>query len=358
MEAVDSLLAQPPFALRAPEKRKSFVTALGQLTRHHRDNCADYARILGTFGFDADRDHAIEDVPALPARLFKTHRLQSVPEASVLKVLTSSGTGGQMPSRIVLDSATARLQTSILTRIVGDFIGKSRLPMLIIDAPSTVKGRTAFTARAAGILGFSIFGKTPTYALTDDMEMNWASVERFVEAHGNGPVLLFGFTFMVWEHFVGALRAAGRKLALDNGILIHGGGWKKLMDRAVDDAAFRAGLAETVGIPHVHNYYGMVEQTGSIFMQCDAGLLHCPVYSDIAIRDANLAALPMGKRGLVELISLLPHSYPGHVLLTEDEGTVIGEDDCPCGRLGKYFHIHGRTSMAESRGCSDTYVGR
>lgn len=358
MEAVDSLLAQPPFALPAAEKRKAFSAALGELARHHRDNCVDYGRILSSFGFDAEHEHAAEDFPALPARLFKTHRLQSVPETSVLKVLTSSGTSGQMPSRIVLDSVTARLQTSILTRIVGDFIGKSRLPMLIIDAPSTVKGRTAFTARAAGILGFSIFGRAATYALTDDMELDWVGVERFVETHGGGPVLLFGFTFMVWEHFVCALRARGVKLAIESGVLIHGGGWKKLADRAVDDAAFRAGLAETAGIPHVHNYYGMVEQTGSIFMQCDAGHLHCPVYSDIVIRDANLAVLPMGHRGLVELISLLPHSYPGHVILTEDEGTVIGEDDCPCGRLGKYFHIHGRTAMAESRGCSDTYGGR
>ena len=35
----------------------------------------------------------------------------------------------------------------------------------------------------------------------------------------------------------------------------------------------------------------------------------------------------------------MPTSYPGHSLLTEDEGVLLGEDDCTCSRLGKYFKI-------------------
>jgi hypothetical protein len=57
----------------------------------------------------------------------------------------------------------------------------------------------------------------------------------------------------------------------------------------------------------------------------------------------------------VQLSSLLPISYPGHVILSEDIGEIMGEDDCLCGRLGKYFKIHGRVMDAEIRGCSDTY---
>ena len=48
-------------------------------------------------------------------------------------------------------------------------------------------------------------------------------------------------------------------------------------------------------------------------------------------------------------------SYPGHSLLTEDEGVLLGEDDCKCGRLGKYFLVLGRVKNAEIRGCSDAY---
>jgi len=66
----------------------------------------------------------------------------------------------------------------------------------------------------------------------------------------------------------------------------------------------------------------------------------------------------VGEKGIIETVSVLPGSYPGHVLLTEDEGVILGEDDCPCGRLGKYFKIEGRLQNAELRGCSDTYASK
>ena len=63
----------------------------------------------------------------------------------------------------------------------------------------------------------------------------------------------------------------------------------------------------------------------------------------------------LGEKGIVQVISVLPKSYPGQSLLTEDEGILLGEDNCKCGRKGKYFKILGRIKSAELRGCSDTY---
>ena len=100
----------------------------------------------------------------------------------------------------------------------------------------------------------------------------------------------------------------------------------------------------------------MVEQTGSIFIECESGFLHCSIFSDIIIRRADFTECANGETGIVELLSLLPQSYPGHIIITEDEGEIIGEDDCTCGRLGKYFKIHGRLKNAEMRGCSDVYT--
>ena len=106
----------------------------------------------------------------------------------------------------------------------------------------------------------------------------------------------------------------------------------------------------------MHNYYGMVEQTGTIYMECEHGHLHASVWSDVTIRRAgDFSVAGVGETGLIQVSSVLPRSYPGHVLLTEDEGRVLGEDDCPCGRKGKYFEILGRVKRAEVRGCSDTY---
>ena len=108
-------------------------------------------------------------------------------------------------------------------------------------------------------------------------------------------------------------------------------------------------------VQNVFNYYGMVEQTGSIFMECEAGFLHCSNYSDVIMRRDDFSICEYNETGLIQLISLLPVSYPGHSLLSEDLGEIIGEDNCTCGRLGKYFIVHGRVNKAELRGCSDTF---
>jgi hypothetical protein len=82
-------------------------------------------------------------------------------------------------------------------------------------------------------------------------------------------------------------------------------------------------------------------------------------FSDIITRRAgDFSVCDYGEPGIIQVLSMIPHSYPGHSLLTEDEGVVLGEDDCPCGRKGKYFKVIGRLKNAEIRGCSDTYAAK
>ena len=270
--------------------------------------------------------------------------------------MTSSGTSGKGTSKIFLDQATATGQTKALVNIVSDFIGPRRLPMLVIDKKSVLKDRNLFSARGAGILGFSMLGRDVTYVLDDEMRLDFDLVEEFCKKHGNGEILIFGFTFMVWEFFYKSLIRSNRKITLDNGILIHGGGWKKMNEEAVVNETFKRNLKEACGISKVLNYYGMVEQTGSIFMECEEGFLHTSVFSDIITRDIDFLPCAKNEIGLIQLLSILPSSYPGHSILSEDIGEILGEDDCACGRRGKYFMVHGRALKAETRGCSDAYA--
>ena len=58
--------------------------------------------------------------------------------------MTSSGTSGQAVSKIYLDQETALLQSKILNKLMRDVTGSKRIPMLIIDCPSSVKvGQTS-----------------------------------------------------------------------------------------------------------------------------------------------------------------------------------------------------------------------
>ncbi len=107
-------------------------------------------------------------------------------------------------------------------------------------------------------------------------------------------------------------------------------------------------------LENIYNYYGLVEQTGSIFVESKkCGYFVTSAFSDILIRDNNFDIQQNGKKGFIQLFSLLPTSYPGHSILTEDIGEIINISNCKCGLKEKHFLVHGRTKESEIRGCSD-----
>lgn len=346
-----------PYHLTKAEKTSLLLEKLNVLTKFHVSQSTDYRSMIEKGGFQITAN-SLEEVPFLPVQLFKLMDLVSVPREEVIKVLTSSGTTGQQVSKIYLDKETSIAQTKTLVEVMKPLLGAKRLPMIILDTKSILKDRKSFSARGAGILGFSNFGRKHFYALNDDMSLDVEGLKNYLEEYEGQRILLFGFTFMIWQYVYRESIKKGIKLDFGNSILIHGGGWKKLKDEAVDSSIFNQLLHDQLGIREVHNYYGMVEQVGSIFVECSEGHLHTPQFADIIIRDTlTFEPLSHGRQGLIQVLSELPKSYPGHSLLTEDLGTIIGEDDCPCGWKGKYFAVAGRIPKAELRGCSDTFQG-
>jgi hypothetical protein len=350
----EDLAGRGPFSLAKDEKRNLYRSALSELTRNHYQQCPPYRLILEAQGLAPRPGIEPEDQPMLPARLFKELELVSVPRENVTRVMTSSGTSGQAVSRIFLDKDNALRQSQVLARIICSFIGRGRLPLLLMDTESVRRDPALFSARGAGLFGFLPFGTEVCYALDEDMSLNRPRLRAFLEKHGT--VLMFGYTAIIWRHVFQEMEAAGEAVDLKDGILFHSGGWKKMKDQAVDAAIYNETARRLFGRVRVHNYYGLAEQPGSVFVECEKGHMHCSIYSEALVRrPLDFAPAGFGERGVLELMSLIPTSYPGHILLTEDEGEILGEDDCPCGRLGRYFKIHGRIRGAEPRGCSDTY---
>jgi hypothetical protein len=346
-----------PYSEIPSTKQTRLLSEMNDLTTFHAANCAEYRRLLQAAFQGRTRFESLASVPALPARLFKEVELVSCARDQIFKTLTSSGTAGQKPSRIFLDRATASAQSRALVRIVRSFIGGQRLPMLIVDHPGVIKAQRSFSARAAGVIGFSQFGYDHTYALQNgSLEPDWPAIDAFLERHRGERILLFGFTFIVFQHLIRAAEHAQKRVGLDDGILIHGGGWKKLVDQQISNDEFKHRVRQSIGNVRAVNYYGMVEQTGSIYMECEEGYFHPADYSEVLIRDPRtLLEQRPDTLGLIQTLSTIPRSYPGHALLTEDLGIVHGVDGCRCSRRGTYFSVQGRLPNAELRGCSDTY---
>jgi len=354
MTLIDMMQA-PQYSVPQERKARLLIEQMNPLSAHHRARCAGYDRLVRILHHDAPAAVSLADVPYVPVGVFKTHELRSIAPNEVFRVLTSSGTTGQRVSRIFLDRTTASVQAAALSKIITHVIGPDRLPMMLIESPSVIRDRTSFSARGAGVLGMSNFGRSHFYALDAHMELNLVGVQEFLVRYGSRPFLIFGFTFMLWAYFYQRIRCLG--LDLSNGVLIYSGGWKKLSEQSVTNDEFKRAFLRETGLRRIYNFYGMVEQVGSVFLEGEDGRLYAPNFADVVIRDpVTWAELPPGREGVIEVLSLLPQSYPGHAILTEDLGVVDYVDRDTCGRLGKAFRVLGRLPKAELRGCSDTHA--
>lgn len=351
---IDDYFDISQFSLVKQEKTRYMNFFINKVHQFHYNHSFEYQKLTNNLFNNIQYISKVEELPFLPVSLFKQYTLKSIPDDKIYKVITSSGTSGSIPSRVYLDSETARLQTKALSKILTHILGQERLPMLIVDSKSILYDRNSFSARGAGILGLSVFGKNHSYLLDEKLTVDDESFKKFISLYNGKRILIFGFTFMIWKFLF--LENHGFDVDLSNAILIHSGGWKRMQEMSVDNTEFKKKLNEKFNLKHVYNFYGMAEQVGSVFLENSDGYLHCGNYSDILIRNPyDFSLQTNGKEGLIQVISILPHSYPGHSILTEDIGTIMGEDNSSNGWKGKYFKISGRTRKAEIRGCSDTF---
>jgi len=353
---LEPYLARPHFTLTAADKQKLLLQDLNALTDYHVSRSAAYARLLRRL-WNAGPASRLEEIPWIPVSLFKSHALQSVAREQISTTLTSSGTTGQAASRIAVDGVTADRQARALVSTLQHAFGSSRLPMILVDSRSTIRDPRMMSARGAGVLGMMRFGREHFFALDDDMVLDLDGLRAFLERHGARPFAIFGFTFMVWRYFLRQLEDRG-SFDLSNGILVHSGGWKKLEEEAVDNATFRNRFLSRVGVRRIFNFYGMVEQIGSIFLEGEDGLLYPPNFSEVCVRNPRTwEPAGLGEAGVIQVLSAIPLSYPGHSLLTEDLG-VVEHVDMPAvsGRLGRAFRVLGRAPRSELRGCSDVHA--
>lgn len=362
-DQIEALIRGPQYATRQAEKEVLLVPVLRELCCDVADRCPPYRRFLELFGGNPDNWRSPADIPPLPVTMFKHFLLSAVPPERVVRELHSSATTGQRPSRIVIDKTTAFRQSRALVSILKEHLGSHRRPFLVLDAADSLTDNGSLTARGAAIRGVGSFASETVFALdrdcSGDLVENVVRTANFFSKHHGKPVLLFGFTFIVWTQFVLQAERQGMAFCAPEAVLLHSGGWKKLASQAVSKEEFNRRTAAVLGADpgQVLDFYGMVEQVGTVFVDCQAGNKHAPAFADVIIRrPLTLQPAEVGETGIIEVLSALPTSYPGHALITEDQGILRGVDDCPCGRKGKYFRFTSRIERAELRGCGDTFA--
>jgi phenylacetate-coenzyme A ligase PaaK-like adenylate-forming protein len=357
----DSLISEDPYSRKDGEKCEPVLSIIKEQLRVARQNNQHIDAFFTKQGISIDALSNLEEVPFIPVQMFKSFDLRTCPEQNIAKVLQSSGTTGGTPSRIPLDKSTIMNQIKALKTILADYLGKNRKIFLVIDHEGINSPAMAFSARTAGVRGLSIYAKKTFYLLKEEegkLILNMPVIRDIMENCSQEEVYAFGFTYIIWTTFFEQIQKENIRFSFKGFTLFHGGGWKKMQDLAVSKEQFSESIAEVFGTRRetILDFYGMAEQTGIIFVDCSEGNKHVPVFSQVVIRDPyTLNPCPPGTPGLIEVMSILADSYYDQAILTEDLGVIVGVDDCPCGRKGRYFRFVSRVEKAEVRGCGDTF---
>ena len=353
MNYIKQLLKNDFFTNNTKKKYFHFEKNLNYLTKYHYRNSENYKKILTFLDYNPKKYYKIDMLPFISTRLFKNYDLLSKKKQNIIKILNSSGTTSSQKSKIFLDKENASNQFKVLQKIMNKVLGKDRLPMLIVDKKNINQRRDNFNARIAAINGFSMFGRDHVYLLDNKGNIDYRTLNKFLEKYNKQNFFIFGFTSFIYENLIKKISNKKIKFKFDKGILLHGGGWKKLETLKVSNKEFKQKLKKKLNLKIIHNYYGLIEQTGSIFIECKCGYFVASDFSEVIVRDKYFNSLGFGKKGFLQLMSLLPTSYPGQNILTEDQGELVNEKMCNCKMQGTKFIVHGRIAKAEIRGCSD-----
>ena len=366
----DELLAQSPFQYKEEDKRAGgcFYQALLEELCFHYDNNERYHSFCNHKKFNPHIfEGKIEDIPPIQVSVFKAlgRELSSVPADEIRLTLQSSATSGT-PSSVTIDKITSKRQVKAMVRVVSEFIGNERCPFLVMDVDPKEGFRELLGARFAAVSGYLNFASKVGYFLKVNEKNRYYfdidGIRNFIEElDPQKPVVVFGFTYILYSEILKPLQEKRVSFSLPEGSkIIHIGGWKKLEAEKIAKKDFNKLAAQTFGIDEedVIDIYGFTEQMGLNYPDCQCGCKHVPLYSDIIVRDiVTKEVLPPEKEGLLEFVSVVPHSYPGNVVLTDDLG-YVEDGPCTCGRAGIRFRVTGRLKKAEIRGCGDILSGK
>lgn len=360
-ENLTELIKGPIYEYENDTRRKLLLEALREVSGHHYENCAAYRKFCDKRGGNPSQVASLEDLPYFPTSIFKDTLLLSIPEEEVFREIQSSATTSGRPSRIGVDKANNVRMTLSLQRMLLERIGNRRFRTMVLDDESAIGRGGVVSARASMARSLLFTASEIDTCLNSDaglLSLDQAKLEKFLESAGNGEgVMLFGFTFILYAHVVLPMLKAGLKFDMPEAKILHIGGWKKLESQKVTPEKLIDDCSACFGVKpeNVIDIYGFSEQSGLLYPTCEHGFRHVPAWGEVICRDPlQLEPLPVGKEGLLQFLTPIQTSYPGHSILTEDVGYIAGHDDCKCGRKGTYFKVVGRSSTAtEVRGCGD-----
>ncbi len=364
--------AKDPFDIEGTEE--CFVQAMRENCRFQYKNCLPYRRLCRHFRFHPGSLKTTEELgrlPFIPTVNFKRRRLFSVPERRMIVQATSSGTSGRV-SRIGFAFGDLWCGLKMVLKI-GSWRGvfSLRPAHYIVMGYKPHRGnQTAVTKTAFGATLFSP-ALSRTYALKynesghgyePDLEGIIRALKRFSQGRNSSghafgaafPVRFMGFPSYTY-FLLRQMEERGIALKLKEGSKIMlGGGWKQFYKEQVEkEELYRlAKKVLDVDEENIIEFFGAVEHP-ILYCDCERHHFHVPVYSRVLIRDVDtLEPLPMGRTGLVNLLTPMVKATPVLSVMTDDLGVLHPGSECGCGLTAPYLEVIGRVGLKDIKTCA------
>lgn len=353
LDSLQTFFDNQPFDYNIKDKDSILIEALRDNLLYQYQNCLPFKRLLEKRNFDPNRKFDLKDIPYVPVTIFKDYELKSVKDDLIVRKLTSSATTSQAPSQIFIDKETRTNQMRSLVWILSSFLGKKKMPYLIMDIdPNQSKGNFEISARGAAIRGFLIGASKSNFCMNNQLEIEYEKFYSLIKSYNNTNerFVLFGYTYIMYLYVAMEMKKKGEKLNLKNCIIMHIGGWKKLYDQKVSKKEFNESLMDVFGVKNenILDVYGFTEQLGTVYISRGDGMKEIPKISKVIVRDPyTLEVMKDNQEGLLQFLNPIPYSYPGLSVLTDDLGIKKTIDN------KEYFEITGRAKNSEIRGCGD-----
>src|ERR1039458_10580067 len=149
-QGIEGLLMQPPYGVDPQQRHIALLALFRSELAYACDRNSPFRNYVEHWPIDFRVADRIADLPYVSVGVFKANPpLALVGSDDVKRTLTSSATTGQVPSRVVLDAATARRMAKGVITIMRDFIGPARRPYLVIDTPENLTAQAVLGARGA-----------------------------------------------------------------------------------------------------------------------------------------------------------------------------------------------------------------
>jgi len=312
-----------------------------ELFRFQYENNNVYKQYANALQLDPDAVRAIEQIPFLPIRFFKSHSIQTT-SFDPATIFESSGTTGSINSRHLVKDTL--LYKDAFTKGFELFYGTVKNWCILGLLPSYLERENSSLVFMVNEL-VRLSGHQHSGFYLDDYD-KLGSLVNELEDQGQ-KTLLIGVTFALLDF--ASLYSSGRNgRSLDHTVVMETGGMKGRRKEMVRHEVHRI-LKNAFHLPTIHSEYGMTELLSQAYSSGE-GVFRCPPWMKVLIREEDdpfeistprfqTVASVTGAINIIDLANIYSCSF----IATDDAGKLFPDGS---------FEVLGRIDNSDIRGCS------